>query len=239
MNSDRSVAVLAFHKIGRPPPGETPTWFYIPEEIFAAQLAILEEEQCTVIDLARFVRGLTVPETLPARPGLITFDDGCRSLTDAALRCLLRFRFPAVVFVPSDYVGRTNVFDRGIEPEEPISDWNDLDRLQRAGVSVQSHSASHRPFSNLSTSEQHAELAQSKSALEHALGSTVTAFAYPYGDGGNDPAATARLLGQTGYEAAFLYGGGLLHLGGFDPYRLPRIAMGPDTNLRTELFPKK
>jgi len=231
----RTVAVLGYHKIGEPPPGAEPTWFHIPEATFAAQLQLLRAEEWQVVDLDTFIRGLDAPEILPTRSAMITFDDGCRSLGEAALRVLTSFGFPAVVFVPSAYIGKTNSFDAGIEPEEPICDWPELQRLEHAGIAVQSHSATHPRLSELDATAQEQELVSSKAALETGLGRKVKSFAYPFGDSGSDAASMRRLMRSAGYDAAFLYGGAPFRLPFADRFHLPRIAMGPDTDLRAEL----
>ena len=226
-------AVLGYHKIGKPPRGCDPTWFYIPEDTFEAQMALLKKGGWRIIDLDTLVRGLDLPDELPERAVLITFDDGCRSLTDGALRILTSLGFPAVTFVPSDYIGKTNSFDAGIEPEEPICDWNDLRRLQEADISVQSHSSSHRRLSQLGPADQESELRTSKAVLEAELGRPVTAFAYTFGDCGPDSASMSSLMLQAGYQAAFLYGDA--PRGFADRFHLPRIARGPGTDLLAEL----
>jgi peptidoglycan/xylan/chitin deacetylase (PgdA/CDA1 family) len=231
---ERTLAALAYHKIGAPVGGGWSTWFYVPEETFAAHLRLLQEEGWTVIDLPTFLKGLADPETLPEKAALLTFDDGYRSMRSVTLPLLIEFGHPAVLFVPTDFVGWRNDFDPH-EPREPICGWEDLRYLEEHGVSVQSHGASHRSFSDLGLSEQLDELVRSRVALEDALEKPVEVFAYPYGDGGTQPRETAKALRGTGYRAAFLYKGGPARLPAADPYRLTRLAMGPDTNLRAEL----
>lgn len=233
--SDRIVAILAFHKIGPPPANGWDSWFYIPEATFAGYLSYLRDHDWPVIDLATFLQGLAVPDALPRRSVLLTFDDGCRSMRHVALPWLCRFDYPAVVFIPTDFIGGWNGFDGGAEPDEAICDWDDLRELERCGVSVQSHSASHRQFSQLSLAEQQDELLRSKAILEGGLSKPVEVFAYPFGDGGGDPGAQRTMLKQAGYISACLYGGGPVCLPTTDPYRLTRIAMGPDTDLQAEL----
>jgi peptidoglycan/xylan/chitin deacetylase (PgdA/CDA1 family) len=233
--SGRVLAILGFHKIGEPPPGGWETWFYIPEAPFADYLNYLREDGWAVIDLETFLKGLELPESLPERAVLLTFDDGYRSMRNVALPWLLRFGYPAVLFVPSDFIGGRNLFDVDNEPEEAICDWTDLRELERCGVSVQSHSASHRWFSQLNLAEQEEELVRSKLALEAGLGEPVEVFSYPYGDAGANPHAVERALKRTGYRAACLYGGGPNSLPEVHPYRLSRLAMGPDTDLQAEL----
>jgi peptidoglycan/xylan/chitin deacetylase (PgdA/CDA1 family) len=232
---NRNLAILGYHKIGEPPPGGWQTWFYVPEESFVGHLSYLREYGWQVIDLPALLKGIMAPESLPERAVLLTFDDGYRSMRTAALSWLLRYGYPAVLFVPTDYIGGFNSFDGGYEPEEPICDWDDLRELERLGVSIQSHGASHRSFSKLSLPEQVEELARSKITLEAGLEKPVEVFAYPYGDGGTELRSTGRALERAGYRAACLYKGGANPLPVVEPYRLTRLALGSDTDLQVLL----
>jgi peptidoglycan/xylan/chitin deacetylase (PgdA/CDA1 family) len=230
-----TLAILSFHKVGEPSPGGWRSWFYTPEETFVGYLSYLRENGWLVIDVTTFLSGLKVPDSLPTRAALLTFDDGYRSIREVALPWLRRFGYPAVLFVPTDYIGGSNTFDDGMEPEEAICDWDDLRELHRSGVSIQSHGASHRTLSQLDLDEQRQELVRSKAQLEAGLGSPVNLFAFPYGDGGTDPRAMNVALERAGYRAACLYGGGPNPLPIADPYRLARLAMGSDTDLQAAL----
>jgi peptidoglycan/xylan/chitin deacetylase (PgdA/CDA1 family) len=234
-SSDRRVAILSFHKIGQPSVKDWDTWFYIPEATFAAYLSYLYENDWHVIDLEAFLKSLAMPDSLPQRSVLLTFDDGYQSMRHVALPWLLRFGYPAVVFVPPDFIGGHNWFDTDEEPEEAICDWDDLRELERCGVSIQSHGASHRRFSELDLAQQKEELIRSKAVLEEGLSKPVKVFAYPYGDGGVDSGIQRDILEQAGYASACLYRGGPMRLPIVDPYRLARVAMGPDTDLQAEL----
>ncbi len=226
-----------FHKIGEPPPDGWETWFFIPEATFAGYLSYLGENDWQVIDLETFLGGLIAPETLPERAALLTFDDGYRSMLTVALPWLLQFGYPAVLFVPTDYIGGRNTFDAA-EPEEALCDWDDLRELERRDVSIQSHGASHRPFSGLALAEWEKELRRSKATLEAGLGNRVELFSYPYRDDGVSSQVRRKVGGalqRTNYRAARLYGGDPIRLPADEPYRLARLAMGPDTDLRAEL----
>lgn len=230
------VAIPAYHKVGAPGPGAWETWFYVPEATFARQLEDLLAAGFAPIGLADLLAGLRDPGRLPERAALVTFDDAFRSVRTVALPLLERFGFPATVFVPTDFVGGTNGFDRGAEPSEPLCDWDDLRALEEAGVSIQSHGASHRRFSELPSGAVAAELVRSKWVLEERLGTRVEALAYPFGDSGRSPARTVAALERGGYRAAFLYKGGPVWLRPGVPsaerFKLTRIPMGPDTDLR-------
>lgn len=231
----RSVAILGFHKVGEPPRGTWTTWNYVPEKTFVGYLELLSRSDWSVIDLGAFLEGLENPDSLPPRSVLITFDDGYRSMLEVAEPLLGRFGYPAVVFVPTDFVGGTNRFDRGNEPEERICDWEDLRALQNRGISIQSHGVSHRPFSELGIEALAQEALRSKRLLDDHLGRPAETLAFPFGDGGRDPRRTGEVLRNAGYRAAFLFRGGPTGLPATDPFRLPRFPVGPDTDLETKL----
>ena len=229
--AERSLAILAFHKIGEPPAGTWTTWNYISEAIFVAQLETLSQAGYAVIGLPEFLAGLEHPDALPERAALLTFDDGYASMLTVTQPILTRFEFPAVLFVPTDHVGGSNRFDHDNEPDEPICDWEQLRELTARGTQVQSHGVTHRTFAELTTAELVRELADSKACLEDALQQPVEVLAFPYGDGGTDPETTDRELERAGYKAACLYKGGVVKLPAGARYRLGRVPMGPDTNL--------
>lgn len=226
------LAVLAYHKIGPPPADGWDTWFYVGRETFAGHLRHLAEAGWQVVDLTTALAGLDDPAALPQRAALLTFDDGYRSMRNVTLPLLRRLDWPAVLFVPSDHIGRTSAFDPN-EPVEPLCDADDLRALAAAGVAVQSHGASHRPFSTLDDDALVAELSRSKQALEATVGQSVGALAYPYGDAAAGACRTH--LARSGYRAAFGYGGGLVHPPVGDRFAVPRLAIGPDTDLRAAL----
>lgn len=228
------IAVLSYHKIGTSP-GSWESWYYVPQPVLEAHVRTLIDQGWEAVGARQLVAGLRGTASLPARGFLITFDDAYRSLTTGALPWLIAEELPAVVFVPTDYIGRLNEFDRDVEPEEPICGWDDLRQLSDAGVSIQSHAASHRAFSTLTIDEQAAEIRDSRMAIEEKLGIVVDLLAYPYGDAGRRPAALAARLRSAGYQAAFGYGGGVVQLGADDPFLLPRIAVGADTDIGAEL----
>jgi peptidoglycan/xylan/chitin deacetylase (PgdA/CDA1 family) len=229
----RLIAILGYHKIG-PWPGDWETWYCVPEETFAGHLRALQEGGWRFLDASAFLRGLDDPDTLPWRSALVTFDDGYRSLLEHGLPTLRRFACPAIVFVPTAYLGGTNAFDRDEEPPEAICSVEDLRVLHQQWVSIQSHGVTHRGFSGLGPVEQEHEARRSKEVLEEATGVPIELFAFPYGDGGTEEEVTS-LLRRAGYRAACLYGGGPQAVPAVKPFRLARIAMGPDTDLAREL----
>jgi peptidoglycan/xylan/chitin deacetylase (PgdA/CDA1 family) len=230
------VAVLGYHRVGPPPPGSWETWFSVPEETFEEQLRTLVAAGWTPIDAATFVAGLDDPSKLPARAAVITFDDAYKSLGGSARATLARLGLPGVVFVPVEHVGGRNAWDtNSAQPSEAVCSWDDLRALERAGICVQSHAVTHRGFSTLDPAELEREIGESKARLERELGKRVDLLAYPYGDAGPPESDAAAVIERAGYSAAFLFGGGPFTLPARDRFHLPRIAVGPDTDLHVEL----
>ena len=227
-NTKRTVAILAFHKIGEPSPGGWETWYYTSALEFIAYLNYLRDHAWEVIDAAALMRGLSDPEGLPHRAAVVTFDDGYRSVLTVAAPLLVQFGYPAVVFVPTEYVGQgSHSFDANSrEPDEPLCTWAELRSLERYGVAVQSHGVSHRAFSELTRTQQVAEVRESKAILESQLQKPVELFAFPYGDGGNNPQELGETLERVGYQAACVYDGLLMQLPVADRYRLSRLTLG-------------
>jgi hypothetical protein len=90
-------------------------------------------------------------------------------------------------------------------------------------------------LSDLTLIEIEQELLQSKALLEDSVGSSVEIVAFPYGDHWGNWHHIEPVLEKAGYQAACLYGGGLVTFPGAERYRLPRLAMGLDTDLAGEL----
>lgn len=226
------VAILAYHKIGPPSPGGWDTWYYVPTATFEAQLSRVRELGFSIIDVDRFLDGLARPAALPTRSVLVTFDDAYSSLATFAAPVLSRLGCPAVVFVPTGFVGGLNTFDANTQqPIEPICGWDDLTTLRQSGISVQSHSVSHRPFSDLRPEQIAEEIANSKLVLEQRLGGSVEIFSFPYGDPGRDVRGIQSSLRHAGYRAACQFVGGACKLPGLDPFALSRVPMWRDTDV--------
>lgn len=233
----KTLAVLAYHKIGKPPDDGWETWNYVPEEIFKNQLKYLQNNGWVVVDEKQFLNGLHDRTTVPAKAVLITFDDGYQSNLKIAAPILQSFSYPAIVFVPTGYVGAYNAFDADIfyEPKEPICSWEELKQLEKARISIQAHSVSHSHFSEISVAQLHEEISHCKETLEENLAKKIELFSFPYGDNGLDINLTDNLLKRTGYKAAFMFAGKPVHGNIENNFRIPRVAVGPDTNLQSVL----
>jgi peptidoglycan/xylan/chitin deacetylase (PgdA/CDA1 family) len=106
----------------------------------------------------------------------------------------------------------------------------ELKQLAKAGMSIGAHTVSHPVLSLCSEEDARREIQESKINLEHALGQSVWAFAYPFGNPSTMGERELRLAREAGFACAFL---NVEHWGSAaaDPFALPRTHVTSDTTL--------
>lgn len=221
------VPVLMYHHV-EPAPLDPPAVHadsYVTPEALAAHLALLARRRFTPLTLAAAARRALAGEALPARPVVLTFDDGCRCFTEHALPVLARHGVPATLFAVAGELGGTNRWDaRGGERLERLLDAAELRRVAAAGVEIGCHGATHADLAlPLPADELEAETAGARALLEAALGQPVETFCYPYG---RASAAARRAVRGAGFTAAVAIAD---HPGATagDPWTVPRQAVRP------------
>src|SRR5512140_771043 len=111
-----------------------------------------------------------------------------------------------------------------------IMTWDQVRALERAGMSVESHTRNHRVLETLDDDALRDELAGSRSDLERELGHPVHAIAYPVGRR-LQRARIRTAVADAGYRVGFancdgvnpLWPASLLYTMAFDPFDLRRI----------------
>ena len=107
----------------------------------------------------------------------ITFDDGYKSVYKTALPILQKYGFPATVFIPTKYVGKTSEW---IDQSIPLLTWDEILIMNSKGISFGSHGHSHQDLTDMSHTQAKHELELSRKLLEEKLQSPVISFSYPY-----------------------------------------------------------
>jgi peptidoglycan/xylan/chitin deacetylase (PgdA/CDA1 family) len=108
--------------------------------------------------------------------------------------------------------------------------WRMARELLAAGMTVGGHTVSHPILARLDEDAQHAEVVACRARLEAELGIPMRWFSYPNGDRGSFDARTRAIVAEAGVELAFAFHAGFVRRGdAWDPYALPRIAVGPRT----------
>lgn len=169
------VPVLAYHSISDERRDGTLRWSVSPGD-FDEQMALLAARGRTALTVSGYAAVLRGEVPPPARPVLVTFDDGFADLATTALPTLRRYGITATAYVITSGLGTVRSDEAG-----PALDWDQLAGLRANGVEVGSHSHTHRPLDLLSALEAFREVSLSKQVLEDGLREHVSSFAYPYG----------------------------------------------------------
>ena len=110
------------------------------------------------------------PEGIPTKPIILTFDDGFEGNYRFALPILQKYGFKATFFVIVTRIGKPYMMT-----------WQHLRELDDAGMSVQSHTMTHRILGLFDPDEITRELKTSKQELEQRLSRPVDFISLPFG----------------------------------------------------------
>lgn len=163
----QTVPILYYHSVMLEKGNELRT----PPEQFEAQMAYLHDSGYQSVSLEQLYLASYGRGTLPAKPFVITFDDGYVDNFTNAFPILAKHGFTATVFMITSYIDG-----------EGFMTWNQLKELVENGWEIESHTTSHPYLTKVDPITVLSELNLSKELLEKELGKPVKFFAYPYGD---------------------------------------------------------
>lgn len=178
------VPILMYHKISY-----DDNIYSIRPELFDGQMQYLAENGFTAISLSQLADGLAGKSALPAKPVVITFDDGYEDNFTTALPILEKYGLRGAVFIAVDKVGQPGYLS-----------WNQIQVMQAHRTDIGSHTLSHTALTTLSPTQWEQEIKNSKLELEQRLQKPATFLAYPHG---KFSPAMFDYLKQVGYTGAF------------------------------------
>lgn len=127
--------------------------------------------------------------TLPAKPVILTFDDGYRDFYTDAYPILKKYRARAVTYIVTGFLDKPNNMD-----------WSQVRQIASDGlVEIGAHTVDHPNLKSLPPARALDEIRTSKQLLERVLGKNVSTFAYPYGAFNLQ---TIDLVKQAGFDSA-------------------------------------
>lgn len=186
------VPILMYHYISVPPPDADRYRLdlSVTPENLDAQMAWLAENSYTTITLQELLYHLTLGWPLPAKPVVLTFDDGYRDAYENAFPILQKYGFVGTFFI---------ITDRVTFGEPAYATWDQIVEMHKAGMDIQSHTRTHPDLRGLSEEQLLWQILGSREALEARMDKQVRFFCYP---AGRHDANTIRALQQYGYWAA-------------------------------------
>ena len=173
------MPILTYHQVTPAPHSRYAKYAITPRD-FATQLQWIADNRFVPVRLDHLF-GATRCD-LPAKPIVITFDDGFDDCLEHAVPALQRHGFTATFFLVAGLVGRTSrwlVEERGLEYR--LIDWPSARMLLKAGFECGAHGMNHRRLAALSAAECLHELGEARARLEDNLGSQVRHLSYPFG----------------------------------------------------------
>ncbi len=189
-----------YHNIGVPPLKAKMKALYVLPSMFRFQMWFLKVAGFRIVKLSDMLDAIA-RGSLNDRLAVLTFDDGYLDFYQNALPILREYNYPATVFVVSDLIGASNVWDtsRYDSIVEPLMNLRQLIEIQRSNIQIGSHSKTHADLTKIDINQRRLEIFQSKSKLEEVLGQPVEYFCYPFGGYTED---AIEMVKDAGYKAA-------------------------------------
>ncbi|MFL5803106.1 MAG: polysaccharide deacetylase family protein [Roseiflexaceae bacterium] len=185
------VPILMYHHIAVPanPKDVRNSRLAVPPGQLDEQLAYLQRAGYTTITLDDLTAALERGAALPAKPVILTFDDGYEDFYSSAYPLLQRYSDKATIYIISGRVGKLGYMT-----------WGELHELAASPlITVGAHTRTHPQLATKKPDRVRDELAGSKADLESQLHLIVLHLAYP---SGSYDKQTLELAGACGYKTA-------------------------------------
>ena len=204
-------AVLTFHAVD-----ERDSVLSVQPAVLRSLVRGIQESGHEIVPLGELLDDPSAPDRVA-----LSFDDGFRSVHDAALPVLAEAGVSATLFLTTGFVGGRNDWPSQPDwaPRHEMLDWGEVEALHAAGWSIEAHTAHHPDLRTLPDDALRAELEEADRVIEERLGRRPEGFAYPYGY--KDDRVVAR-AGER-YRYAVTTELAPLANGNLDPFEIPRL----------------
>lgn len=183
--------ILMYHHIAAPPDphNQRDSSYDVPPAQLEAELAYFQRTGYTTITLDELTAALRDQAALPAKPLILTFDDGYVDFYTAAYPLLKRYNAKATIYIITGRVGKPGYLT-----------WDELRELAASPlITIGAHTRTHPQLAKKSAARVRDELDGCKADLESHLGLIVRHLAYPSGSYNKD---TLKQAEASGYVTA-------------------------------------
>ncbi|MDQ0192073.1 endo-1,4-beta-xylanase [Paenibacillus wynnii] len=181
----QDIPVILYHRIVDT---ATDQWTHTSVDKFRSTMKYLHDNGYTTLTADQYVNikaGVTTP---PAKPILLTFDDGTPDFVTNALPILNQYGMNAVAFIVTGWIGGTYSMS--------LAELQDL-AANHPNISIQNHTVNHanNTWNIMTQVAASAELAQANTYLKGITNKDPVLLAYPYGHFNSDVQAAAAANG--------------------------------------------
>ena len=177
------VPILEYHVLGAPPADAPYPELYVTRPDFHRQMQWLEDHGFEAVTLEAVEHAWYRGGTLPAKPVVISFDDGYRPQFTYALPELRRHGWPGVLNLKAE---GSDLYTSNVEA------------MIAAGWELASHTIDHSDLTTLDAAGLKRELDESRHILRREYGVPVENFCYPAGRYDDTVIAAVEAAGYTG-----------------------------------------
>lgn len=215
----RTLPVLLYHSISDEASSEVAR-FAISPKVFDEHMRHLAEEGYSSMTVTEFLPVLRSEAALPARPVLVTFDDGFRDFLVNGLPIMQRHGIASTLYATSGFMGDGDAPGMNHSGDTMLA-WTELAEVARQGVEVGGHTHTHPMLDTIPRVSAQGEITRCKALIEQELGAPVASFAYPHG---YSSAWIRREVAAAGYTSACAVKNALSHTGD-DPFAIARLML--------------
>jgi len=177
------VPILEYHVLGAAPAGAPYPELYVGRSDFSRQMDWLDEQGYEAVTLEEVERAWYRGGTLPAKPIVLSFDDGYRPQFTFALPELRKHGWPGLLNLKAE---GSDLYPSNVEA------------MIDAGWELAAHTIHHLALPPLDAGQLKEEVAGSRALLRRAYGVPVEDFCYPAGRFDDTVIAAVEAAGYTG-----------------------------------------
>ena len=181
----QDIPVLLYHRIVDTPTNE---WTDTSVDKFKSTMKYLSDNGYNTLTADQYVKIKSGVETAPAKPILLTFDDGTPDFVTKALPVLNQYKMNAVAFIVTGWIGGN--YSMSSAQLKDLAD-------NHPNISLQNHTVNHAEtkWKTMTEADASAELANANTYLKGITNKDPVLLAYPYGDFNSDVQAAAAANG--------------------------------------------
>jgi peptidoglycan/xylan/chitin deacetylase (PgdA/CDA1 family) len=177
------VPILEYHVLGAPSASAPYPELYVTRPDFQRQMDWLDEHGYEAVKLEAVEDAWYHGGTLPAKPVVLSFDDGYRPQFTFALPELRKHGWPGVL---------------DLKAESSDLYTSNVDAMIDAGWELAAHTINHLDLTTLDAAQLKEEVAGSRQILRREYGVPVANFCYPAGRFDDTVIAAVKAAGYTG-----------------------------------------